>query len=93
VDEATVLDSLSRISKLRHTPGQGHGSYSNLGGGLLGIALRRAVGARDYQEMIKTTVLEPLQLSDTVVRPTVEQTARLAEGHGVRWRPVEPWCL
>jgi CubicO group peptidase (beta-lactamase class C family) len=93
VDEATVLDSLSRISSLRHTPGQGHGGYSNLSGGLLGIALRRATSARDYHEMIKATVLEPLELSDTVVRPTGQQAARLAEGHGVRWRPVESWYL
>jgi serine-type D-Ala-D-Ala carboxypeptidase/endopeptidase len=93
LDEATVVDSLRRITSLPHTPGQGHGGYSNLGGGLLGIALRRAVGARDYHEMIKATVLEPLQLSDTVVRPTGKQAARLADGHGARWRPVEPWFL
>jgi D-alanyl-D-alanine-carboxypeptidase/D-alanyl-D-alanine-endopeptidase len=93
LDEAIVLDSLSRIPKLRNAPGQGHVRYSNLGAGLLGIALRRATGAGDYHEMIKATVLEPLQLSDTVVRPTLEQTARLAEGHGVRRRPVEPWYL
>jgi D-alanyl-D-alanine-carboxypeptidase/D-alanyl-D-alanine-endopeptidase len=43
--------------------------------------------------MIKATVLEPLELSDTVVRPTGQQAARLAEGHGVRWRPVESWYL
>jgi CubicO group peptidase (beta-lactamase class C family) len=93
LDETTVLDSLSRISSLRHPPGQGHGRYSNLGVGLLGIALRRATGARNYYEMIKVTVLEPLQLSDTVVRPKGEQAARLAEGHGARRRHVEPWYL
>ena len=92
LDEAAVLESLGGIS-LNHRPGQGHGSYSNLGGGLLGIAARRATGARDYEDMIRRTVLEPLQLSDTVVQPTDDRAERLAEGHGVRRRPVDPWFL
>jgi serine-type D-Ala-D-Ala carboxypeptidase/endopeptidase len=92
MDEVEVLDSLRRVS-LKHTPGQGHLGYSNLGGGLLGIALRRAVGASSYEEMVSTTVLEPLQLFDTIVRPTADQAARLAQGHGLRRRPVDPWYL
>jgi CubicO group peptidase (beta-lactamase class C family) len=78
---------------LKHTPGQGHGHYSNLGAGLLGIALRRAAGAGNYEELIRATVLEPLQLSDTVVRPTADQSERLAQGYGFRRRPVDPWYL
>jgi len=92
MDEAAALDSLRRVS-LRHTPGQGHGGYSNLGGGLLGIALRRAAGARDYEEMLRATVLQPLQLSDTVIGPTADQVERLAQGHGFRRRLVDPWYL
>jgi CubicO group peptidase (beta-lactamase class C family) len=93
MDEETVLQSLSRVSTLRHTPGQGHGSYSNLGGGLLGIALRRAAGTADYEGLVRATVLEPLGLCDTVVRPTADQSERLADGYGIRRRPVEPWYL
>jgi serine-type D-Ala-D-Ala carboxypeptidase/endopeptidase len=93
MDEQTVLQSLSQIRSLRHTPGRGHGSYSNLGGGLLGIALRRAAGAADYDELVKATVLEPLGLSDTVVRPTGDQSERLACGYGIRRRQVDPWYL
>ena len=39
------------------------------------------------------TVLEPLQLSDTVVRPTADQDLRLAQGYGLRRGPVDPWYL
>ena len=92
MDEAAALDSLSRIS-LKHTPGRGHGGYSNLGGGLLGIALRRSAGVDSYHELIGATVLQPLQLTDTVVRPTTEQAQRLAQGYGLCRRPVEPWYL
>jgi serine-type D-Ala-D-Ala carboxypeptidase/endopeptidase len=92
MDEQAVLQSLCGIS-LKHTPGRGHGGYSNLGGGLLGIALRRAVGAGDYEELIRPTVLEPLQLLDTVVHPTADQAERLAQGHGLRRRPVDGWYL
>jgi CubicO group peptidase (beta-lactamase class C family) len=93
MDEQAVLQSLSQITSLRHTPGRGHGSYSNLGGGLLGIALRRAAGAADYEGLIKATVLDPLELCDTVVRPTADQSERLACGYGIRRRPVDPWYL
>jgi serine-type D-Ala-D-Ala carboxypeptidase/endopeptidase len=90
--EATTLDSLSRIS-LKHIPGRGHGGYSNLGGGLLGIALRCAAGAYNYFDLISGTVLQPLNLTDTVVGPTAEQTQRLAQGYRLLGRPVEPWYL
>jgi D-alanyl-D-alanine-carboxypeptidase/D-alanyl-D-alanine-endopeptidase len=92
IDEFAALDSLRRVS-LKHTPGKGHGRYSNVGAGLLGIALRRAAGASDYEEMIRATVLDPLQLSDTVVRPNADQAGRLAQGYGFRRRPVDPWYL
>ena len=92
LDEAAALDSLSQVS-LKHIPGRGHGRYSNLGGGLLGIALRRAVGVDSYHDLVSATVLQPLQLTDTVVRPTTEQAQRLAQGYGLRRRPVEPWYL
>jgi D-alanyl-D-alanine-carboxypeptidase/D-alanyl-D-alanine-endopeptidase len=92
MDESSLLESLSRVS-LKRTPGRGHGTYSNLGGALLGIALCRAAGAGDYEELVRATVLEPLRLSDTVVRPRADQAGRLAQGHGMRRRPVDPWYL
>ena len=92
MDEAAVLESLKGVS-LKHTPGRGHGGYSNLGGGLLGIALRRAAGVDSYYDLIWTTVLQPLELTDTMVRPTAGQVERLAQGHGLRRRPVDPWFL
>ncbi len=92
LDEATTLSSLARM-RLRHAPGTGRGSYSNLGAGLLGIALRRAAGADDYADLAQQTVLSPLGLVDTVVQPGREQSVRLAQGHGTFGRPVVDWYL
>jgi CubicO group peptidase (beta-lactamase class C family) len=92
MDEETVLAALGEI-RLKHKPGDGHGAYSNLGAGLLGIALRRAAEAGSYQDLVRDAVLRPLGLSDTAVRLAPEQEARLAQGHGMRRRPVDAWYL
>ena len=92
MDEEAVLAALRDI-RLNHRPGDGHGGYSNLGAGLLGIALRRAAAADSYQELLIDAVLRPLGLTDTAVRLAPEQEARLAQGHGMRRRPVEAWYL
>ena len=92
MDEESVLASLAD-TRLRHRPGDGHGAYSNLGVGLLGIALRRAAGASSYQELVSDAVLRPLGLTDTVVRLDPDQALRLAQGHGMRQRPVDAWYL
>ena len=92
LDEEAVLDSLVG-QRLRHPPGAGPGSYSNLGAGLLGIALRRAAGAASYAELAEQTVLGPLGLADTVVQPGPQRSVRLAQGHGLFGRPVEDWYL
>jgi CubicO group peptidase (beta-lactamase class C family) len=63
LDEAAVLDALAG-ERLRRTPGTGRGSYSNFGAGLLGIALRRAVGVDSYADLVSRTVLRPLGLVD-----------------------------
>ena len=92
LDEPTTLAGLAAI-RLRQAPGTGRGRYSNLGAGLLGIALRRAAGVDSYAELAQQTVLGPLGLADTVVRPGSEQSARLAQGHGSFGRPVADWYL
>ena len=92
MDEEAVLAALGDI-RLKHRPGDGHGAYSNLGAGLLGIALRRAAGAPSYQELVSDAVLRPLGLSETAVRLAPDQEARLAQGHGMRQRPVDAWYL
>jgi CubicO group peptidase (beta-lactamase class C family) len=92
MDEESVLASLAG-TRLRHRPGDGHGAYSNLGVGLLGIALRRAAGASSYEALVSDAVLLPLGLTDTVVRLEPDQALRLAQGHGMRQRRVEAWYL
>lgn len=92
LDEASVLAALPR-QRLRGVPGTGRSHYSNLGAGLLGIALRRAAGAASYGELAEQTVLRPLGLVDTVVQPGAEQSVRLAQGHGLFGRPVADWYL
>ena len=92
MDEAAVLAALTGV-RLRNRPGTGHGRYSNLGAGLLGIALRRAAGANDFQSLVSDAVLGPLGMTDTVVTPGGDQTARWVQGHGSRRRPVDGWYL
>lgn len=92
MDEAAVLASLNGIH-LRNRPGTGRGRYSNLGAGLLGIALRRAAGAADYQRLVADAVLAPLGMTDTVVTSAGDQASRWVQGHGLRRRPVDGWHL
>ena len=90
--EEAVLEALTG-QRLRRTPGTGPPAYSNFGAGLLGIALRRVTGTGSYAELAAQTVLRPLGLGDTVVEPSPEQNARLAQGHGLFGRPVADWYL
>lgn len=92
MDEAAVLAALTGV-RLRNRPGTGHGRYSNFGAGLLGIALRRATGAADFQSLVTEAVLAPLEMTDTVVIAAGDQAARWVQGHGWRRRPVDGWYL
>lgn len=88
--EAMLLDGLAR-TRLRATPGHRF-RYSNLGAGLLGLALarHREVG---YDELIQEEVCRPLGLADTRVHLTAELSARLASGHSWSGRPRPGWRL
>ncbi|MFJ1705051.1 serine hydrolase domain-containing protein [Kitasatospora sp. NPDC088346] len=62
--------------------------YSNLGAGLLGLALAHRAGT-DYQSLIDREICTPLGLGDTgVTRP-----ALLTQGHTARRRPTPAWDL
>jgi CubicO group peptidase (beta-lactamase class C family) len=82
-----VLDGLAR-TRLRAVPGERF-RYSNLGAGLLGLALT----GDDYEAVVIREVCEPLGLTDTVVTPAGERAARLAQGHTGRGAPAGPWHL
>jgi CubicO group peptidase (beta-lactamase class C family) len=77
-------------TRLRRRPGRA--KYSNLGAGLLGQALARAAG-QPYEDLVRERICVPLDLADTMITPTGEQTARLATGHTRRGRPVPPFQL
>lgn len=70
-------------------PGQAY-AYSNLGVALLGRMLARSAG-RDYEELLRERVLDPLGLSSTAVTLSADQAARLAPGHDRDLRPVDTW--
>ncbi|MFE6867317.1 serine hydrolase domain-containing protein [Kitasatospora sp. NPDC057692] len=85
-----LLGSLGRTSA-RAVPGRSF-RYSNLGAGLLGLALAHRAGL-SYGELVRREVCEPLGLADTVLAPDAEQAARLAPGHTAGGRPVPGWDL
>ncbi|MFG3053175.1 serine hydrolase domain-containing protein [Kitasatospora sp. NPDC048239] len=85
-----LLAGLAR-TRLHSAPGRGF-RYSNLGAGLLGLALAHRSGI-GYGELVAREIAEPLGLADTVIEVSGEQSARLAQGHSPRRRPVPRWNL
>lgn len=71
---------------LPRDPGSAY-EYSNLGAGLLGHALAHRLRL-NYEDALRTRILEPLGLSDTTVTLTPDQAARRVPGYsGVVPRP------
>ncbi|WP_052707280.1 serine hydrolase domain-containing protein [Streptomyces rubellomurinus] len=85
-----VLAGLAR-TRLRAKPGHAF-RYSNLGAGLLGLALAHRAGT-GYGDLVAREVCAPLGLADTCVRENEEQAGRLARGHTPGGRPVPYWDL
>jgi D-alanyl-D-alanine-carboxypeptidase/D-alanyl-D-alanine-endopeptidase len=90
IDRAALLTALAR-TRLRRTPGTGRIAYSNLGAGVLGHALVAAAHNRDFGELVRSRVCEPLGMADTVLLPDQEQSQREADGHRRRRRPTGHW--
>ena len=63
--------------------------YSNVGYGLLGLALANKAGTT-YDALLNRRIIGPLRLNDTVLYPTGEATRRLAGGHDPNLAPVPP---
>ncbi|HEY2750809.1 serine hydrolase domain-containing protein [Phenylobacterium sp.] len=63
--------------------------YSNLGVGLLGIALSHRAGV-DLETLIRQRVTGPLGMTSTVMTVTPELKSRLATGHDAFLRPEPP---
>ncbi|MFJ8045939.1 serine hydrolase domain-containing protein [Kitasatospora sp. NPDC096147] len=84
--EPVLLGTLAK-TRLGAVPGRRH-RYSNLGAGLLGLALARRTGT-DYEGLIARQVTGPLGLPGITVaagRPQVQ-------GHDRKGRPVAAWQL
>ena len=64
--------------------------YSNLGGGLLGLALARRAGM-DYEALVHSRVTGPLGMTSTGITLTPEMQARLAVGHNAQLKSVPNW--
>ncbi|MFJ1864792.1 serine hydrolase domain-containing protein [Streptomyces sp. NPDC088097] len=85
-----LLSGLAR-TRLGAEPGKRF-RYSNLGAGLLGLALGHRTGT-DYETLVTRQVCAPLGMSDTVVTVDGARAGRLARGHARPGRPVPPWHL
>jgi D-alanyl-D-alanine-carboxypeptidase/D-alanyl-D-alanine-endopeptidase len=66
--------------------------YSNLGVGLLGLALCRRAGM-DYETLVRARVAEPLGMASTRVALSPELQARLTVGHDGELTKVPNWNL
>ena len=66
--------------------------YSNLGMGLLGIALARREGL-SYEALVRKHVIDPLGMNDTRVTFTPSMRERLALGHGENGAVVNKWDI
>ena len=88
---ADVLLAQLASTTLRAIPGRRF-RYSNLGAGLLGLALAHRAGI-DYESLILKNICEPLNMPDTRITLDDGQRDRFAQGHNRGRKPVAPWNL
>jgi D-alanyl-D-alanine-carboxypeptidase/D-alanyl-D-alanine-endopeptidase len=76
---------------LRRAPG-GEFEYSNLGVGLLGHALALHAGT-DYETLVRSKVLAPLNMKSTAIALSPELKARMAQGHNAKLERAPNWDI
>jgi CubicO group peptidase (beta-lactamase class C family) len=64
--------------------------YSNLGVGLLGVALAHRAKL-PYEDLIRTLVWKPLGMNETAIALSPDARARVAQGHDATGAPVHSW--
>jgi len=64
-------------------------AYSNVGYGLLGLALATKAGTT-YEALLNRRIVGPLRLKDTVLNPMGETVRRVAAGHDPNLAPIPP---
>ncbi|MBP2322703.1 CubicO group peptidase (beta-lactamase class C family) [Kibdelosporangium banguiense] len=84
ITEAKLIEYL-RMTQLIAEPGSKY-EYSNLGAGLLGMALNR-----DYGTMVRDWIARPLRLKDTGL--TVTDPRRKVQGYYDKDMPVPDWHM
>lgn len=87
---AQLYEFLSRYS-LTRDPGSKF-KYSNVGMGLLGHALALRAG-RNYEELFKRWIGEPVGLKQTAITLTEAQNKRLAQGYNARGMAASQWDI
>jgi serine-type D-Ala-D-Ala carboxypeptidase/endopeptidase len=75
--------------KLTRDPGASF-EYSNLGFGLLGLALARREHAT-YERLVRQNVLQPIGMDGTAITPSSADRARFAVGHDADGDVVHSW--
>lgn len=86
----TTSDLRSWLADLTLTRDPGaQWEYSNLGYGILGMALANRAGTT-YEALLNSRIIDPLNLTDTTLHPIGEASQRLATGHDSRLEPVAP---
>jgi D-alanyl-D-alanine-carboxypeptidase/D-alanyl-D-alanine-endopeptidase len=88
--EADLTADLAAV-RLNRPPGSVF-EYSNFGYGLLGEALCRRTG-NSYSELLRTRILEPLDLEETALIPTVSMRHRLVQGYDLNFEAAHPWSF
>ncbi|SDF32959.1 CubicO group peptidase, beta-lactamase class C family [Bradyrhizobium brasilense] len=78
--------------ELVRTPGDSF-EYSNVGVGLLGHALVLRAGASGYESLIRTPILDPLRMDDTVIAIPARLAANIASGHNDSLEPTSDWTF
>lgn len=76
--------------QLERAPGE-KVEYSNLGTGLLGHALARAAGVRDFPQLVRNRILRPLGMRHTDFKRSAKLKPWLATGHDEKGAEVSYW--
>ncbi|GAB2849856.1 serine hydrolase [Pseudoduganella ginsengisoli] len=83
------LQAFLRGHRLARKPGASY-EYSNLGFGLLGVALSAHAG-KSYESLVRDHITGPLGMPSTGVALTPAMRARLAPGHDSAGKPAGNW--
>jgi CubicO group peptidase (beta-lactamase class C family) len=88
----TVADLYAFLDtyRLPRDPGASY-EYSNLGFGLLGLAVEHASRASSYGSLVEQTIFTPLGMTDSEVADSLISEPRLAVGHDADGNAVHSW--